>query len=216
MKKMEKMLINAEKRTVFGKKVGALRRQGLVPGVIYGHHAEPLSIQVNARELARFLTKITSSSIVSVSVDGKAHPALVRELQRNYIRNEVIHIDFQEVSLKEKIRTRIMITLSGVAPAVKNFGGIVLHEREWVEVEALPTDLPERITVDISGLENIGDAIRVSSLNLPDSITVHAEPEDVIVSISGVSASAEVEEEETATDEAEPEVVEKGKKTEEE
>lgn len=214
---MEKMLINAEKRTVFGKKVGALRRQGLVPGVIYGHHAEPLSIQVNARELARFLTKITSSSIVSVSVDGKAHPALVRELQRNYIRNEVIHIDFQEVSLKEKIRTRIMITLSGVAPAVKNFGGIVLHEREWVEVEALPTDLPERITVDISGLENIGDAIRVSSLNLPDSITIHAEPEDVIVSISGVSASAEVEEEEeTAVDEAEPEVVEKGKKTEEE
>ena len=72
------------------------------------------------------------------------------------------------------------------------------------------------ITVDISGLENIGDAIRVSSLNLPDNITVHAEPEDVIVSISGVSASAEVEEEETAVDEAEPEVVEKGKKTEEE
>lgn len=213
---MEKMLINAEKRTVLGKKVGALRRQGLVPGIIYGHHAEPIAIQMNARELARFLTKVTSSSIVTVSVDGKNHTALIRELQRNYIRNEVIHVDFQEVSLKEKIRTRISISVTGVAPAVKNFGGIVLHEREFIEVEALPTDLPERITIDLSSLENIGDAIRVSGLDLSDAITVFADPEDVIVSISGSSVAAEPEEEAAEASESEPEVVEKGKKPEDE
>lgn len=212
---MEKMLINAEKRSLFGKKVGALRRQGSIPGIIYGHNAKPIAIQMNARELARFLTKVTSSSIVTVSIDGENHTALIRELQRNFIRNEVIHVDFQEVSLKEKIRTRITVSLTGVAPAVKNFGGIVLHEREWIEVEALPTDLPERITVDLSSLENIGDAIRVSGLNLGDAITVFADPEEVIVSISSASIAAEPEEEAEAS-ESEPEVVEKGKKSEDE
>lgn len=211
--KMEKMLINAQLRTVFGKKVGALRRQGFVPGVIYGHKTEPIAVLMNARELARFLMHVTPSSIVTISIDGKEHTALVRELQRNYIRNEVIHVDFQEVSMKEKIRARIFISLTGTAPAVKAFDGIVLHEREWIEVEALPADLPERIHVDLSSLENIGDAIRVSDLNLGDKITIHAEADDVIVSISGVKAEAAEEEgEEAAGDE--PEVVEKGKKEE--
>lgn len=212
--KMEKMLINAQLRTVFGKKVGALRRQGFVPGVIYGHKTDPIAVLMNARELARFLMNVTPSSIVTVSIDGKEYTALVRELQRNYIRNEVIHVDFQEVSMKEKIRARIFIGLTGVAPAVKAFDGIVLHEREWIEVEALPADLPERIHVDLSSLENIGDSIRVSDLNLGDKITVHAEADDVIVSISGVKAEAVEETEEAAGDE--PEVVEKGKKEEDE
>ena len=211
---MEKMLINAQLRTVFGKKVGALRRQGFVPGVIYGHKTEPIAVLMNARELARFLMNVTPSSIVTISIDGKEHTALVRELQRNYIRNEVIHVDFQEVSMKEKIRARIFISLTGTAPAVKVFDRIVLHEREWIEVEALPADLPERIHVDLSSLENIGDAIRVSDLNLGDKITIHAEADDVIVSISGVKAEAADEEAEEAAGD-EPEVVEKGKKEEE-
>jgi large subunit ribosomal protein L25 len=210
---MEKVVINAEKRNVIGKKVGALRRQGLIPGVMYGHNTEPFAIVMNAREVTRAMMGLTSSSIITVKVDGESHQALVREKQKNYIRNEVIHIDFQILSLKEKIRSKIEIQLVGVAPAVKNFDGIVLQDRDSIEVEALPTDLPERIMVDLSVMENIGDVIRVGDLDISEDVTVFDDENDVIVSISGASMSEETTDE-VSESESEPEVVEKGKKEE--
>ena len=209
---MEKVVINAEKRDVVGKKVGSLRRQGLIPGVMYGHNEPPFPITMNAREIERVINNLTSSSIVTVKVNGESHQALIREKQKDYIRNQIIHIDFQILSLKEKIRSKIEVKLVGVAPAVKNFNGIVLQEREFIDVEALPADLPERITVDISGLENIGDLIRVGDLDISDAVTVFDDVNDVIVSISGAMAEEAVEEEVTAAEGTEPEVVEKGKK----
>jgi len=213
---MEKVVINAEKRDVVGKKVGSLRRQGLIPGVMYGHNEPPFPITMNAREIERVINNLTSSSIVTVKVNGESHQALIREKQKDYIRNQIIHIDFQILSLKEKIRSKIEVKLVGVAPAVKNFNGIVLQEREFIDVEALPADLPERITVDISGLENIGDLIRVGDLDISDAVTVFDDVNDVIVSISGAMAEEAVEEEVTAAEGTEPEVVEKGKKESEE
>jgi len=213
---MEKVVINAEKRDVVGKKVGSLRRQGLIPGVMYGHNEPPFPIIMNAREIERVINNLTSSSIVTVKVDGESHQALIREKQKDYIRNQIIHIDFQILSLKEKIRSKIEVKLVGVAPAVKNFNGIVLQEREFIDVEALPADLPERITVDISGLENIGDLIRVGDLDISDAVTVFDDVNDVIVSISGAMAEEAVEEEVTTAEGTEPEVVEKGKKESEE
>lgn len=213
---MEKVVINAEKRDVVGKKVGSLRRQGLIPGVMYGHNEPPFPITMNAREIERVINNLTSSSIVTVKVDGESHQALIRERQKDYIRNQIIHLDFQILSLKEKIRSKIEVKLVGVAPAVKNFNGIVLQEREFIDVEALPADLPERITVDISGLENIGDLIRVGDLDISDAVTVFDDVNDVIVSISGAMAEEAVEEEVTAAEGTEPEVVEKGKKESEE
>ena len=213
---MEKVVINAEKRDVVGKKVGSLRRQGLIPGVMYGHNEPPFPITMNAREIERVINNLTSSSIVTVKVNGESHQALIREKQKDYIRNQIIHIDFQILSLKEKIRSKIEVKLVGVAPAVKNFNGIVLQEREFIDVEALPADLPERITVDISGLENIGDLIRVGDLDISDAVTVFDDVNDVIVSISGSMAEEAVEEEVTTAEGTEPEVVEKGKKESEE
>ncbi|HNY94757.1 MAG TPA: 50S ribosomal protein L25 [Flexilinea sp.] len=213
---MEKVVINAEKRDVVGKKVGSLRRQGLIPGVMYGHNEPPFPITMNAREIERVINNLTSSSIVTVKVNGESHQALIREKQKDYIRNQIIHIDFQILSLKEKIRSKIEVKLVGVAPAVKNFNGIVLQEREFIDVEALPADLPERITVDISGLENIGDLIRVGDLDISDAVTVFDDVNDVIVSISGAMAEEAVEEEVTTAEGTEPEVVEKGKKESEE
>jgi len=213
---MEKVVINAEKRDVVGKKVGSLRRQGLIPGVMYGHNEPPFPITMNAREIERVINNLTSSSIVTVKVNGESHQALIREKQKDYIRNQIIHIDFQILSLKEKIRSKIEVKLVGVAPAVKNFNGIVLQEREFIDVEALPADLPERITVDISGLANIGDLIRVGDLDISDAVTVFDDVNDVIVSISGAMAEEAVEEEVTAAEGTEPEVVEKGKKESEE
>ena len=209
---MEKVVIKASKRDVLGKKVGQLRREGKMPGVVYGHHIEPIAIVMDAREVTRSMIGLTPSSIVTLDIDGEKHAALIRERQRDYLRNRFIHIDFQAVSTTEKIRTRIEVFLEGNAPAVKNYNGIVLHEKEFIEVEALPAHLPERFVLDISGLENIGDMIRISDMNISDDVTVFDDANDVIVSISGVKEEAE--EEETAGAD-EPEVVEKGKKEEE-
>ncbi|MHC1771158.1 MAG: 50S ribosomal protein L25 [Flexilinea sp.] len=208
---MEKVVVKAVKRSVIGKKVGALRREGSIPGVVYGHHIEPISILMNRREVTRAIAGLTSSSIITVDIDGEKHAALIREKQRNYLRDELIHIDFQAVSLKEKIRSKIQITLTGSAPAVKNFDGMVLQDKEFIEVEALPNDLPERINVDISNLQKIGDLIRVSDLTISDKVTVFDDGNETIVTISGV-ASDMAEEETVAAEGSEPEVVEKGKK----
>ncbi len=207
---MENVVIKASKRDVYGKKVGQLRREGKLPGVIYGHHMEPISIVMDAREACRSMVGLTPSSIVTLDVDGEKHSALIRERQRNYLKNTFIHVDFQAVAADEKIRARIEVVLEGNAPAVKNFNGIVLHEKETIEVEALPAHLPERFIVNIDGLENIGDMIRISDIAISDDITVFDDANDVIVSIAGMKE--EVEETEEAADQ--PEVVEKGKKEE--
>lgn len=208
---MEKVVVKAVKRSVIGKKVGALRREGNIPGIVYGHHIEPISILMNRREVTRAITGLTASSIITVDIEGEKHAVLIREKQRNYMRDELIHIDFQAVSLEEKIRSKIEITLTGSAPAVKNFDGIVLQDKEFIEVEALPNDLPERITVDISNLQKIGDLIRVSDLTISDKVTVFDDRNETIVTISG-TASDMAEEEITVAEGSEPEVVEKGKK----
>ncbi len=208
---MEKVVIKASKRDVIGKKVSQLRREGKMPGVVYGHHIEPISIIMDAREVTRAMIGLTPSSIITLDIDGEEHAALIRERQRDYLRNRFIHIDFQAVSRTEKIRARIETVLEGTAPAVKNYNGIVLHEKEYIEVEALPEHLPERFVVDINGLEKIGDMIRISDLSISDDVTIFDDVNEVIVSISGVKEDTG-EEEEAAGDE--PEVVEKGKKEE--
>ena len=208
---MERVVIKASKRDVFGKKVGQLRREGKMPGVVYGHHIEPIAIVMDAHEVTRAMVGLTPSSIVTLDIDGEDHAALIRERQRDFLRNRFIHIDFQAVSRAEKIRARIETVLEGFAPAVKNYNGIVLHEKEYIEVEALPEHLPERFVIDISKLERIGDMIRISEMSISDEVTVFDDVNEVIVSISGVKDEAA--EEEAAADE--PEVVEgKGKKEE--
>ena len=207
---MERVVIKASKRDVLGKKVSQLRREGKMPGVVYGHHIEPIAIVMDAREVTRAMIGLTPSSIVTIDIDGEEHAALIRERQRDYLRNRFIHIDFQAVSRSEKIRARIETILEGTAPAVKNYNGIVLHEKEYIEVEALPEHLPERFIIDINKLEKIGDMIRISDLAISDDVTVFDDVNEVIVSISGVKEEAA--EEEANADE--PEVVEKGKKEE--
>ena len=211
---MERVVIKATKRDVVGKKVSQLRREGKMPGVVYGHHIEPIAIVMDAREVTRAMIGLTPSSIVTLDIDGEDHAALIRERQRDYLRNKFIHIDFQAVSRTEKIRARIETVLEGTAPAVKNYNGIVLHEKEYIEVEALPEHLPERFILDISKLERIGDMIRISDMDIADDVTVFDDANDVIVSISGVKEDTGDEEEAAGADE--PEVVEKGKKEEEE
>jgi len=211
---MKNVVLKASPRSVTGKQVRRLRREGLLPAVLYGHKFEPMAISLNAHDTALALSGLSQSALVTIELDGKEYPALVRERQKNYIRNEFIHIDFQVVSRTEKLRTNVSIELHGVSPAVKDFNGVVVSGVTQVEVECLPQDLPERIVLDITKLVNIGDGIYVRDLVLPEGVTIHQPPEEMIVMISAPEQEVEVEapEVDLAT---EPEVIEKGKKEEE-
>jgi large subunit ribosomal protein L25 len=214
---MDKNVIEASKRSVIGKKVGVLRREGKLPGVIYGHNFTSEPIIMDSKAATKVLNGITSSSIVTIVLDGKEHAALVREKQKDYIRNQFIHIDFQAVSQTEKIRTRVGIVLTGLAPAVKDFNGVVVEGLDSIEVEALPKDLPERFVVDVSKLANIGDAIHVSDIVVPESVAILDPAEEMLILITAPAAE-EVEPvvAEVGTEAVEPEVIEKGKKEEDE
>ena len=208
---MEQLVINAEKRSTIGKKVNALRRAGKLPGVIYGHRVEPTPILMDQKEASLALNQATSSSIIYINLEGKEIAALIREKQRNYLRNTYLHIDFQAVSLTEVIRAAVNIELTGVAPAVKDYNGIVVEGITSIEVEALPSDLPERFVLDISTLNAIGDSILVKDIPVSEKVTVLTPLEELVVLITSPAA----EEEAVVEEGEEPEVIEKGKKEEE-
>ncbi len=210
---MEKITIYATQRDVTGKKVGALRRQGKLPAVLYGHNFNPTPITLDRHDATLALSHLTSSSLVTINLDGKEHAALVREKQRDFIKNELLHVDFQVVSLTEKIRAKVGVVLTGTSPAVKVYNGVVLTGLEEIEVECLPQDLPDRIVVDISNLQEIGDGIYVRDLNLGDKVEILEDKDEMIVIITGGTAEEEIVEE--VAEGAEPEVIEKGKKEEE-
>jgi large subunit ribosomal protein L25 len=217
---METVVIKATARTATGRHVRALRRTGQLPAVIYGHNVEPVAISMDARDAAKVLARLSSSSLVTLDVDGKEFPSLVREKQINYIKRNLIHVDFQVVSLTEKIRAAVGITLTGNSIAVKDFNAMLINGLTELEVEAFPQDLPERVVVDIGALAKIGDAIHVKDIVLSDKVTVLSAPDEMVV-LATAPTKEEVEETTTAeaavvAEAAEPSVIEKGKKEEEE
>jgi large subunit ribosomal protein L25 len=212
---MEKIVIPAVLRTVIGKQVGAIRREGKLPGVMYGHHFDPTPITMDLREATRLLAGASSSSLVYVSLEGAEHAALVREKQRDVIKNTLKHVDFQVVSLTEKIRAKVSLDLVGVSPAVKDLNGVVVTGTNNLEIECLPQYLPERMTIDISKLVRIGDGIYVRDLPVSENIEILDNPDEMLVIVTaGVLEEGEVAP--AATGVEEPEVIEKGKKEEEE
>ncbi len=211
---MQKEDLKASHRTVIGKQVGVLRRHGKLPGVIYGHHMAPTPILMDLKEATHILSSITGSSLLTIDLEGTKHSVLVREKQRNFIRNILTHIDFQAVSLTEKLRTKVSVELAGLSPAVKDFNGYIITNLSMLEVECFPQDLPERIIIDISVLKKIGDVILVSSVHISDKVVLLDNPEEAIVVVT--ATKEELDENAVAGVAEEPEVIEKGKKEEEE
>lgn len=209
---MEKVVLQATKRNVLGKQVGALRRAGKLPAVLYGRHTETTPILLDAHETKLKLARSTSSSLVIISLDGTEYPTLVREKQRHPLKRQLMHLDFQALSLTEKTHASVGIELHGTSPAVKTYGATIVHGVTELEVECLPQDLPERVVVDISGLAEPGDSIHIRDLKLPGQVEILSDLDEVIVSVMAARAE-EVVEPAPAEEAAEPELV-KGKKEE--
>ncbi|RME44992.1 MAG: 50S ribosomal protein L25 [Chloroflexi bacterium] len=206
---MEQIELRAEKRDILGKKVKRIRKQGLVPGIIYGPQIDPIPIQVDSYELLNVLRRAGANRLITLKIKGerKPHLTLARTVQRDVITRNLIHVDFQEVVLTETITTQVPIHLEGTPDIVERGEAIINQALDSIEIEALPTDLIPAITIDISGLEEIDDAVFVRDLELPEQVTILTDPDEMIVRIGYAEMEREEAEEEIAEEEVEVEVV---------
>lgn len=210
--KKENPKISAALRTVTGRSVKNLRKTGLTPATIYGHKFEALSIEVATLELNKIYEHAGESSLVEVIVGENKYPVIFKNPQFHPITGDLIHIDCYKVNLKEKITTTVPVELTGESPAEKN-GNTVMHILNEIEIEALPSDLPEKIEVDISTLTEVDDKVTVADLNVDRNLVeIKNDPEQVVVIIE-----AQRVEEEIPVEEATPvDVPATAQKTEEE
>jgi large subunit ribosomal protein L25 len=207
---MEALELKAEARDGHGHSAKELRRQGLVPGVVYGRGIETEQVQIDAKSLQRVLSIAGTHQLISLQI-GQSRPrlTLAREIQRDPVKRHYLHVDFYAVKMDEKVRAEIPIVLKGEAPAVEELDGIVTHGLDELEIECLPSDLVNSIEVDISGLANLNDTITVADLKVPETITVLSDPDSMVVKIEAprTAESLEALEAEMAAPSAEPERV---------
>lgn len=213
---MEEIVLQAETRKATGHQVKALRRTGRLPAVIYGRHIEPQVISLDHHQSSRILPVISSSHLIKVAVAGdQVYTVLVREKQHNPLTGSLTHIDFLAVSLTEKLRAYVTVELVGLAPAVKNYNGVLVTGQEQIEVECLPGDLPERIELNLAKLQRIGDGFYVRDLPISEKVDVLTDLDEMVVLVTAPTVEGGAGEGiDYGTGEVE--VIEKGKKEDEE
>jgi large subunit ribosomal protein L25 len=205
MAERRKVQLNVSPRPILGKKVKRLRRQGIIPANVYGRALESVAIQVAKDDLVRVIRAAGRNEIIYLRVDGEEpRPTFVRQIQRSPVTDAILHVDFYQISLKEKVRIEIPLALVGTAPAEQTYGGTLLHSLDSIAVEGLPTDIPSVIEVDVSGLKEIDAAIHVGGLSVPDQVTVLTDPEVVVAKVA--APHVERVEEEVAVEEKVAEV----------
>ena len=210
----ERLELAVAPREVLGKKVRFLRREGVTPANIYGHGVDSLAVQVPTHDLAHTIKVAGRNTLLQVLVEGekKARPVFVHHVQRNPLTDDLLHVDFYQVSLKEKIRLEVPIVVVGEAPAVDVYHGILLQNTNSVAIEGLPAEMPPYIEVDVSGLAEIDDAIHIKDLPVSAGLTLLVDPELVVVKVSPPRVEVEeVVEEEAAVAEVAEEEAKAGK-----
>ena len=194
MAKQQKL--QAQMRSVLGRNaVKKIKATGLVPAVIYGANQETQPLSVSAREINNLLARAVSEHVlVDLEISGgdqvQNRLALIQEVQHHPLRRNILHVDFHAVREDEKIHAEIPVETLGEPAGVKNFGGILEHSLHSIEVECLPRDLPESISIDVSGL-NVGDAIHVKDVILPQGVSAKAAPDLTVVRIAAPKVEIE-------------------------
>lgn len=203
---MDRLSLHAEERVILGKKVKKLRKDGLLPGHVFGKGVENEDVTVDVKEFLKTFHQAGETGLIDLKIGKeKIRPVLVREVQYDPVSGTPMHIDFYQVNLSEKVKVPVPLVLVGEQPESVHLGEtIVLQTVMEVEVEALPTDLVEKIEVDITPLKQIDDAITVGQLSYDRSkLTIHADSEEIVVKLApAVSAETEKLLEEQAAEQA--------------
>jgi large subunit ribosomal protein L25 len=204
---MEQIELEASQREINGKKVRFLRREGNTPANMYGHGLDSVSLQVDTRKLKQTLARAGKTDLISLKVAGAAAPVmvLVRDVQKDYLNKDMLHVDFYQVNMSEKIKADVPLVFTGEAPALKKKNVSLLHLMDTLHVEALPDHLPHNVQVDMSKLIDTEHAIFVKDITLSEGVTLLSDPEQIV--IKAVETRRE-EVEEAAVVKAEGEVAE--------
>lgn len=182
---MDRLALKAEERKIFGKQVKKLRREGIIPAHVFGKKIPTEHILVKEVDFNKVYTEAGETGLIDLKIGGeKIRPVLVRDVQLDPIKDNPLHIDFYQVNLTEKVKVAVPVVLVGEEPELVHSGeAVVIQPISEVEVEALPTDLPEKIEVDITSLKQINDALLVSQLPVPEGVALIADPEAVVVKL---------------------------------
>ncbi len=190
---MDNLVLRAEPRTVLGKKVKVLRRQGLLPGVVYGPVLdETVSVCVDARAFTKFFQTHGHSTLIHLQMDVGEHQVFIREVQTDPVRGNAIHIDFFAPNLRQELNAFVAISLSNSAMDAE---GVLSTARTEIEVRGLPADIPSQVDGDLSGLLTVGDTLRAGDLVLAAGLTLITDETEVIASLVAEAAPEPVEEE---------------------
>ena len=209
---MKQVVLEAQMRDV-SQNLNVIRNSGQVPGVFYGKKEQPIAISVDAKKFMSIVEKEGANVIIELKFKDFSKPAIVKELQRHILTQAPNHIDFQSISLTEKIEIAVPIHVEGVADGVKNAGGTLEHVMREIKVRCLPTDMPSKISVDVSALK-VGDDITVEQLPQLKGVEYIHDQKAVVVTVIAQSVEEEKPAEVAAEPQA-PEVISKGKKEEE-
>lgn len=212
----ERFALEAAARTVVGKKVKNIRAQGQIPAVVYGPDRDPVHIAIEWKKLRPVLLEAGGTNLVDIQVDGQTITTLIRDVQRDPLKfTEVYHVDFYAVNLKETIVAQIPVTMTNERETIDRINGRIVLDYPMIEIEALPAKLPSEIEVDVSVLQEIGDAIYVDGMPEIEGVRYLVDPDVAIVRSDYLQQRPELEEAEEETeviDEGvEPEVIARGK-----
>ncbi len=212
---MEKILVAADKRNESGKgSARTLRRAGIIPAIVYSE-GNSTPIQLNTKIMTKLLMSGSAEhALITVALDGSEHPVIIKDFQLDPVSDELLHIDFKQVSLKDKLTVTVALSIVKQPIGVK-MGGVLQKVLREIEVECLPTNIPDTIEIDAEHIE-IGGNLHVSDLTVGEGIKILTDPKGVILSVKAPAVEVEPTEEEAAAEAAEPEVVSgKGKDEEE-
>ncbi len=194
--KSERPVLKVDKRKLRGHQLKKLRHQGLLPANIYGKGVKSLMVQLDLKAADKFLGQYGETNVIDLQVGGekKPRPALMKNPQYDPLEDNLLHLDFYQVNLTEKVKAEIPVVIYKEAPAVVHGEGVLVQSLNEIEVEALPTDLPEEIGVDVSGLEKVGADILVKDLDIDlKKVSPQVDENQVVVKIEAVAKEEEVE-----------------------
>lgn len=213
---MEKIKLQASKRDVLGKKVAGLRRDGLVPVVLYGKGKDNMSLSVGKKEFDRAYKMSGRSTIIQVDIDGeKTKNVLIKDVDKHPVSDSILHADFYQVSMSEKITASIPLNFVGDSVAVMDLSGSLITNKSEVEVECLPADLPHEIEVDISVLENFDSVIHIKDIKVQEGVEIKDDLEETLVFVEPPRSEEELAELEEPVEEGEMPEAEMGGEEEE-
>ena len=189
----KQVTLNAQRRTVLGKQVKHLRRDGILPANVYGHQLESQAIQVDAHEMDRALKAHGPTQLYKLVIapDGHEDTVIVRHITRQPATNFIQHIDFFHVEMTEPMRAKVPIRLVGEPPAVRLHDGVLIQSLDYAEVEALPADLPDALELDISDMSDLNTSRHASALKPPRKVTLLTPEDEIVVSIQAPRVAAE-------------------------